>query len=105
MTYRVLLTDRAASDLDEAYRWYAERSEEGAVRWYDGFVDALATLERNPERCALARENRKFSIEIRQLPYGRRRNWRALFTVREDAVVVLHIRHTARREVTPDDFQ
>ncbi len=104
MTYRVLLTDRAANDLEEAYRWYAERSAENAVRWYNGFVDALDALADNPERCPLAPENPKFSIAIRQLLYGRRRSWRALFTIREDAVVVLHIRHTAREEVTPHDL-
>ncbi len=31
MTYQVILTDRAARDLDEAYQWCAERAPEAAV--------------------------------------------------------------------------
>jgi plasmid stabilization system protein ParE len=104
MTYRVVLTDRAARDLDEAYQWYAERAPEAAVRWYNGFLDALDSLAGNPERCPLAAESRKLSVEIRQLLYGRQRSYRALFLIREQTVVVLHIRHTARREATPGEI-
>lgn len=105
MTYEVLLTDRAAADLEEAYRWYAERTAEHAVGWYNGFLEALCTLSANPQRCGLAPENAKFPFEIRQLMYGKRRTYRALFTVREQKVVVLHIRHTARREIRPEELE
>jgi plasmid stabilization system protein ParE len=104
MTYQVLITQRAARDLDEAYRWCAERAPEAAVRWYNGFLDALYSLAANPERCQLAPETRKLSANVRQLLYGRRRSYRALFLVREHTVVVLHIRHTARREATLDEI-
>src|SRR3990170_2083651 len=104
MTYRVVLTDRAAKDLDEAYQWCAERAPEAATRWYNGFLDALNSLGSNPERCPIAAESRKLSIEIRQLLYGRRRSYRVLFLVREQTVVVLHVRHTARREASPEDL-
>jgi plasmid stabilization system protein ParE len=104
MTYQVVLTDRAARDLDEAYRWCAERATEAAARWYNGFLDALDSLGSNPERCPVAAETRKLAVEIRQLLYGRRRSYRALFLVREQTVVVLHIRHTARREADPKDL-
>ncbi|MBU4272327.1 MAG: type II toxin-antitoxin system RelE/ParE family toxin [Planctomycetes bacterium] len=104
MTYQVLLTDRAAGDLDEAYQWCAERAPEAAVGWYNGFLDALGSLGHNPERCPVAAETRKLSVEIRQLLYGRLRSYRALFLVREQTVVVLHIRHTARREANPEDL-
>ena len=104
MTYQVLLGDRAAKDLEDAYCWYAERSPENAARWYNGFLDALHTLASHPQRCPRASESAKFPMEVRQLLYGRRRTWRALFTIRENAVVVLHIRHTARGELAPDDL-
>jgi len=104
MTYRVVVTDRAARDLDEAYRWCAEQAPEAAVGWYNGFLDALNSLAGNPERCPVAAEARKLSVEIRQLLYGRRRSYRALFLVREQTVVVLHIRHTARRAAAPEDL-
>jgi len=104
MTHQVLLGDRAAKDLEDAYCWYAKRSAENAARWYNGFLDAIQTLASHPERCPRAPESHKFPMEVRQLLYGRRRSWRALFTIREETVVVLHIRHTARRDLGPDDL-
>jgi plasmid stabilization system protein ParE len=86
------------------YQWYAEQAPETAVAWYNGFLDALNSLADNPKRCSLAAEARKLSLEIRQLLYGRRRSYRALFLVREQSVVVLHIRHTARREASREDL-
>jgi plasmid stabilization system protein ParE len=41
-----------------------------------------------------------FEFEIRQLLYG---NYRLLFTVRDDAVVILHVRHGAREWMKPED--
>ena len=55
-------------------------------------LDAAATLEAFPGRCRLAPENGPFEFEIRQLLYG---NYRLLFTVRDDTVVILHVRHRA----------
>ena len=104
MTYPVVLTDRAAKDLDEAYRWCAEQAPETALRWYNGFIEALEGLSGNPERCPIAAETRKLALEIRQLLYGRRRSYRALFVVREQTVVVLHIRHAARQEMSFDEL-
>ena len=75
-----------------------------ATRWYSGFLDALNSLGSNPERCPIAAETRTLSVEIRQLLYGRRQSYRAMFLLREQTVVVLHIRHTARREANPEDF-
>jgi toxin ParE1/3/4 len=100
MTHQVVLTDRAAKDLDEAYQWYAERVPETAANWYNGFIEALHGLADNPDRCPLAAESRKLALEIRQLLYGRQRSYRALFLVQKQTVIVLHIRHTARREAS-----
>ena len=53
-----------------------------------------------PERCPLAVENDKFPDEIRESLYGksgkRRHKHRIIFTIREDTVHVLYVRHTAR---------
>lgn len=42
-----------------------------ASQWYSGLLQAIESLSRSPKRCSLARENRYFSQEIRQLLYGR----------------------------------
>ena len=52
----------------------------------------------------LARIGLSKRFELRQLLYGRRRTYRALFTIREHDVVVLSIRHSAQRDLTPDDL-
>lgn len=69
-------------------------------------MEALRSLEEQPLRCPLARENESFPYELRELHYGvgSRPTHRALLTVRPDAVVVLSIRHVAQKDVVPDDL-
>jgi plasmid stabilization system protein ParE len=104
MIYQVVLNDRAEKQLEEAYVWYAERSPASAVKWYNGFLDTLESLRTNPARCQIAAENPLFSVEVRQLLYGRRKNHRALFTIRGNIVFVFSVRHTAQRDATPEDL-
>jgi hypothetical protein len=67
-------------------------------------MDAVGSLSTFPARCAEAPESRFFDREIRQLLYGRGRNvYRILFTIQDDVVSVLHIRHGAREVMKPDD--
>jgi hypothetical protein len=57
-----------------------------------------------PSRCSLAFENSFFAEEIRQLIYGKGRNtYRILFTVTEDKVQILFVRHSAQKPLLPDD--
>jgi plasmid stabilization system protein ParE len=77
-------------------------SADKAKQWYSGLLKAIESLSEMPKRCALARENSKFSQEIRQLLSGRGRNvYRILFTVLEtdeaSNVRSLHIRHAYRQ--------
>jgi plasmid stabilization system protein ParE len=104
MSYVVIITRQAARELDLAANWIAKQAPVAAARWYNGFVAAILRLNNNPRRCALAHEHRDFPYELRELLYGRRRNYRALFTIRKNEVVILGIRHAAQRDVTPDDF-
>ena len=104
MIYQVVITDRAARDLEDGYLWYREHAPEAAIRWYNGFLDTLDKLASIPKRCPIAPESGKLDYEIRQLLYGRHRSYRALFTIREQTVIVLHICHTARREASPEKF-
>ena len=81
----------ARAGLDHGRRWQAER------------LEAVGTPAAYPGRCPVARENRLFRRQIRQLIY--RKLHRILFTVVEDTedapfVFVLHVRHGARRPMT-----
>ena len=108
MNFTVVLTDRAARELEETTRWWAEhRSTNEAKRWYTAFLQAIFSLESNPERCAFARENGKLTYEVRQLAFGlgRRFTHRAVLTIRDDVVVILSIRHLARQDIAADELE
>jgi hypothetical protein len=59
------------------------------------------SLQQMPFRCSLAFENNFFETEIRQLIYGRGSTaYRILFTVVEDRVNVLFVRHIAQKPLS-----
>jgi plasmid stabilization system protein ParE len=104
VTFRVIVQPRAAEDLKAAAIWIARDSQERAQVWLEGIAKAILALQSFPNRCALAPENDAFEFEIRQLIHGQ---YRVLFTVsaQTEEVLVLHIRHTARRPVSSDDLR
>jgi len=57
MTHRVILQRLAKQDLKKAYEWAAKQAPVAATRWLSRFEKTLQTLEQNPARCSLAREN------------------------------------------------
>jgi plasmid stabilization system protein ParE len=98
MAFEVRVSAAADEQADAIYEWMAQRAPQGAVRWYNGLLDAIESLADFPERCSLAPESEHFTEEIRQLLYGKRRNtYRILFTIQGNTVHVLHIRHGSRR--------
>jgi plasmid stabilization system protein ParE len=107
MTYRVIITGRAEREMQDAARWWAaNRSAEQASRWLAGLEKELQTLTDAPVRCPRASEHELFSFEIRELHYGlgRRVTHRAVFTVRDEQVFVLTIRHAAQDKLQPEDL-
>ena len=107
MSYEVVILPEAENLILVTARWWAKhRSLDQAQRWFHGIYDALDTLERNPERCPLARENSLFPIELRELHYGvgPHPTHRAVFTVRPNAVVILTLRHTSQADLQPEDL-
>lgn len=106
MTYRVVIEPTAAREIRSALLWKTEHaSPTAAARWYNGLVARIETLRRHPTRCPLAAESDRFPEEIRELLHGRggerTHRYRILFTIREETVHVLYIRHTARDELEP----
>jgi len=96
MTYTVEVTAQAEAEAEEAYLWILKRALEAAARWWNGLDAAILFLEEMPACCPLAPENDEFEEGIRELLYGKRQHrYRILFTIREQTVVVLHIRHGA----------
>lgn len=103
MTYRVIIEPTADRGIREAVRWISEKkSPAAAARWFNGLEKSIQSLRSLPRRCPVAAESDKFAEEIRELLHGpRSRKYRILFTIREDAVHVLYVRHSAQDEVQP----
>lgn len=97
--FTVKPTRRALADADEAFLWIFKEAPDASLHWYEGLLEAIKSLSRNPLRCSLAPENLLFKEEIRHLIYGR---YRIIFKVREKTVFVLTIRHGARKPLAPD---
>ena len=74
MAFQVEITPIAEAQIDRAYCWYRERNPELADRWFRGLMNAIATLQEKPQRCALAVEHEIFPEEVRQLLYGKAKN-------------------------------
>lgn len=100
MSHRVVITPTAMADIAEQVTYIRSDSPVAANRWYNGCLDAIASLELMPRRCGLAPEAESFEREIRQLIYH---SHRILYEVVGDRVNVLHVRHGARLPLTPDE--
>ncbi|NJL83272.1 MAG: type II toxin-antitoxin system RelE/ParE family toxin [Chloroflexaceae bacterium] len=101
MTFQIELTSIAAVQIEQAYLWYQERNPEFADRWFRGLMNAIATLQEKPQRCALALEHKIFSEEVRQLLYGKAKSvYRVLFTIRDATVYILYVRHSSQALLT-----
>ena len=105
MKYRIEISRVAEAEADTAFLWLSQvTSPTKASQWYSGLLQAIESLSQMPKRCSLARENKYFSQEIRQLLYGRGRNsYRVLFTILEgqdaSTVRILHIRHASQQTI------
>ena len=105
MSYRVVITANAKTNLRSYYVRAAESAPVTASRWLDRFEEALQTLSHNPRRCRLAPENDLVPVEVRQVLFGRGSNvYRALFTISGDDVQILHVRRAARDTATPEEL-
>jgi toxin ParE1/3/4 len=104
VAYRVNLTSRAQRDLILLFDDIHADTSDAAARWYAGLKAAILSLERNPNRCSIAPENKA----VRHLLYGHKPHiYRVIYRVREKAkqVDVLHIRHGARRSFKARDIR
>ncbi|HXC43321.1 MAG TPA: type II toxin-antitoxin system RelE/ParE family toxin [Candidatus Dormibacteraeota bacterium] len=64
MAYRVNLTSRAQRDLILLFDDIHADTSDAAARWYAGLKAAILSLERNPNRCSIAPENKRSGICI-----------------------------------------
>src|SRR5438552_2709130 len=105
MAYPIRITSRALREIDETLEWLAQRSRATALRWHEQLLEAVHSLEDNPERCGLAPESAWYPGELRQLLHGKRRRvYRILFEVRGSTVYILRVRHSAQALLEPGEL-
>ncbi len=107
MTYTVVTTERAAREIEDTAAWWArERSVEQAERWYQGIRGAIAELETAPDRWAVVPELQGLPYKVRERRFGlaSKPTHRVLFTIIGQTVLVLTVRHTARKPLQPEDL-
>jgi len=96
MAYTVSLTARAERDLAKLYDYIHAADSEAARKWYLGLKREILSLETLPIRCAVTPENKN----LRHLLYGHGHNtYRVIYRVKGSEVIVLHIRHGARKKM------
>jgi len=97
MTYRVIVTPAAESDLRTAYRYIRSQAPRAARDWIRRARQTARNLAHHPERCPMAPESASFDLPIRELFFGsgNRGTYRFLFVVfdEEKSVYILHVRH------------
>ncbi len=105
MSFEVEYTANARRELEDTYLWIKARAPISAVRWREDLITKVETLAVEPQRHRLAPESKKFPCDIRQLLFRKRRSqFRILFTIAEERVVILTIRHHSRRPLEDGDL-
>ncbi len=99
--YRVIVTPKAADDLRHEHAWLEDRNPRAADEWLTGMRKLILGLALMPQAYAVAPESTEFDVEIRRALYGRATRWRVYFTVMEDTVHILHVRHGRRSDWHP----
>ena len=105
MTYRVIITPEAETDLRKTYRYIRSHAPRAALDWIKRARQSARSLAHHPERCPLAPESASFDEPIRELLFGtgNRGTYRFLFAVIDKCVYILHIRHGSMLPLDPDE--
>lgn len=103
MKYSVIVMPEAERNLDIIYDWIAERSPEGARKWYQAYRDAIERLEEIADRCSLAREAEDCGEAIREYLFRTKRGhrYRLIFKIVGSQVHVLYLRGYGQADVAP----
>jgi plasmid stabilization system protein ParE len=107
MEYRVILTESASADLAEIFETVIQEAPLRGSAWATGMLDSIMSLASMPNRCPLARESRTSGRTIRCLLIGKGHGiYRCLYLVDQatQKVFVIHVRHGARADLSPDQL-
>jgi len=94
MSFRTRILRQAVVEVRDIHDWIAERSSAGAAQWMAAFQAAAAQVVLDPESFPTAPESEFVDYHLREFHFKTRhgRKFRALFTVVENEVRILHVR-------------
>ncbi len=101
--FHVRLDEEATRNVDSIYRWIAERSADGATRWYRSLLRVLDRLGEHADRFPEAPEGHRFDERVRCVMFRMRsgRTYRVLFTIAGEEVHVLFVRAPGQDWASP----
>jgi len=107
MIYRVIMVPQVRGDVSIILEWLTRHSPAGAATWYERWLTVLKQLQQAPEQYPLAPENDDGRVELRNLIFKTRRGreYRVLFTIQHETVVVLHLRGPGQDLLAPDEIR
>lgn len=99
--YRIVTEPSALADIAKHYRYLEENahSPDYPDRWFEEIEAAIFGLGDFPLSFARAPEDVEFQEEIRHRVVG---SYRVIFTVMDDRVHVLHVRHSRQDVLRPE---
>ena len=98
MALGIILTARAARDIEDIRAYLVERSQQAAERVRERILTVLQLLSEMPAIGISTSEANVRVVQLTQYPY------RIFYRVGDGAIEVLHIRHTSRMPPTPSDI-
>lgn len=103
MQFEVLITPSAKADIFEINTWLLENHPDTAESWLYGISQAVTSLSKFPERCAVSSESEAFDVVVRQLIYGKKPHiYRILFSIQEEKVFILRVRSTKQQSLSEE---
>jgi plasmid stabilization system protein ParE len=96
LQYRVDISDLAVQEAEKYADYICSRSNDGeaSIRWWNGLLDAIYSLETFPSRHPLIRRRNKSQPDRHQLVYH---SHRILYEISGEVVTVVREYHGARR--------
>lgn len=95
MIYKIVVPPSIQDKIRQQVLYIAADKPTAALAWYDKIHDGIQSLAEFPNRCPLAPENTYLLFELRHLIVG---NYRILFKVDSDTVVVLDFKESHQQK-------
>ena len=92
-TYRVIIYPTAKQDLTQIIDYLNTLSPDAAIRYYDTLVNAIAGLDRMPERCPRPRD---LALKAKGYRYLIVKDYLVFFVITGDTVEIRRILYSRR---------